>query len=181
MNIRLSLSALFFASMSLSCLADSAPNHEAAAPGSLAAPSQTAAERRSEREAGCSAALGSRLDDLAAKSLAQNPQWNANQRYQLDDAIATARSTPWSSLDSEAAARERQAASIRPGDERSRAATIAEEGRQAASLAPLSISKTEARRASDAAQSLRSLWLAQSKADASALHYARCMRAPAPR
>lgn len=172
MNPRLILAAILLASPSLSCLA-----HDSAAP---AAPASQA-HARAALSVDCSLEVAARLDDLSAKSRSANSKWSANQRYQLEDAIATARSTRWGLLDSESAAMERQAARVRSGDDLQRASAAAQEARHARELYPDTTTRQDSLRAAEAARAASALWTAQSNADASALHYARCLWAPSKR
>lgn len=179
MNPRLSIAALLLACASLPCLADAPPEGSAPAARPTAAERQAARQaKREERLQACSAAVNRDLDRLAADSAKRNPHWSPNQRYQLDDAIATARNIPWGALDADGALAERQAALVLSRDERLRAASVSQTGRQAKSLYPDSISKNDAARAGAAAESSRALWMAMAQADAAALRHSRCLRAP---
>lgn len=138
------------------------------------APAMAAKSSHAEASASCSKALASRLDALSAEAKAMNSQWDSYQRRAFEDAIDTARRTPWAKLDSDEAGSERQAASIRSADERERASLYAAQSRAARK----DLTGKNASRAASAAEAERAKWAMQAKADSSAHFYASCVAHP---
>jgi hypothetical protein len=124
----------------------------------------------------CADSLRDSLMEMSARAHVDHTQWTLAQHRQLEDAVLTASRTPWTQLDPSELSMEIQASKIRVQDERARAVSIVQTGREANALYPGSINASERSRAGMAVQAESSLLRELSIVDGFASTYARCAR-----